>query len=220
MPPAENGTSRLVNLKHMFRSLRGRNYALFFFGQGVSVVGTWMQTTALAMLVYVMTDSKWMLGVVGFASAIFSFLVAPIAGVFTDRWNRRSILLVTQSLALLQAAILAALTLTHTLQIGHILALAFFSSLINAVDVPNRQSFVVQMVDRREDLPNAIALNSFLFNGARLIGPVLAGVVVAFLGRGGLLPGQRPQFPCGACRGAGDENRAADAHRPAKTSPP
>src|ERR1035437_9702422 len=171
MPPPESATTRLTNFEHMFRSLRGRNFSLFFFGQGVSVVGTWMQSTALAWLVYRITNDPLMLGLVGFAGTIFSFLISPIAGVFTDRWNRHRALVAMPALSMLQAGVLAALTLTGTIQVWHILALAVFIGVVNAIDIPNRQSFVVQMVERREDLPNAIALNSFLFNSARLVGP-------------------------------------------------
>ena len=166
------------NLRHTLRALRGRNYALFFVGQGLSLIGTWMQGTALAILIWQMTHRPQDLGMVGFSSTIFGFLLAPLAGVFSDRWNRRRVLLVTQSLATVQACVLAALTLTGAIQIWHIMGMAAFLGLVNAFDIPTRQSFVVQMVDHREDLPNAIALNSFMFNGARLIGPLVAGIVI------------------------------------------
>jgi MFS family permease len=178
MPSLEPPTTRLTNFQHMFRSLRGRNFSLFFFGQGVSVVGTWMQSTALAWLVYRITNDPLMLGLVGFAGTIFSFLISPIAGVFTDRWNRHRALVAMQALSMLQAGVLAALTLSGTIQVWHILALAVFIGVVNAIDIPNRQSFVVHMVPKREDLPNAIALNSFLFNSARLVGPPIAGYII------------------------------------------
>ena len=178
MPSPEPPTTRLTNLEHMFRSLRGRNYLLFFFGQGISNIGTWMQSMALGWLVYKLTNDPFMLGLVGFAGTIVSFLISPIAGVFTDRWNRHRALVAMQALSMLQAGVLAALTLTGTIQVWHILALAMFIGAVNGIDIPNRQSFVVQMVQRREDLPNAIALNSFLFNGARLLGPPVAGYIV------------------------------------------
>lgn len=162
----------------MFRSLRGRNFLLFFFGQGISVIGTWMQSMALGWLVYKLTNDPFMLGLVGFAGTIVSFLISPVAGVFTDRWNRHRALVVMQALSMLQAGVLAALTLTGTIQVWHIVTLAMFLGVINGIDIPNRQSFVVQMVQRREDLPNAIALNSFIFNGARLLGPPIAGYIV------------------------------------------
>jgi len=132
----------------------------------------------MGVLIWQLTGSALDLGLVGFASTICGFMLAPFAGVFSDRWPRRRVLLVTQSLAMVQAAILATLTLTGIIQVWHIMVLAAVMSLIMAFDIPTRQSFVVQMVDRKEDLPNAIALNSFLFNGARLIGPVVAGIVM------------------------------------------
>lgn len=162
----------------MFRSLRGRNYALFFAGQGVSVVGTWMQSTALSWLVYRLTGDPFMLGLVQFVAQLPAFLISPIAGVYADRWNRHKMLLVMQSLMMLQAVSLTLLTLTGQIQVWQIVCLALFMGMLNAVDIPNRQSFVVQMVPRREDLPNGIALNSFLFNGARLVGPSIAGFVI------------------------------------------
>jgi MFS family permease len=162
----------------MLRALRGRNYALFFVGQGLSLIGTWMQGTAMGILIWQMTGRPQDLGLVGFFGTIFGFLLSPFAGVLSDRWPRRRVLLVTQSLAIVQAGVLAALTLTGVIQIWHIMVLAGFMSLVTAFDIPTRQSFVVQMVDRREDLPNAIALNSFMFNGARLIGPLIAGIII------------------------------------------
>jgi MFS family permease len=125
-----------------------------------------------------MTRSPQDLGWVGFASTIFGFLLGPFAGVVSDRWDRRRVLLVTQSLSLAQAGVLAVLALTGTIHVWHVMLLAGFMGLVNSFDIPTRQSFVVQMVDRKEDLPNAIALNSFLFNGARLIGPLIAGAVI------------------------------------------
>jgi MFS family permease len=166
------------NLRHTLRALRGRNYSLFFMGQGLSLIGTWMQGTAMAVLIWQMTHRPQDLGMVGFCGTVFGFLLAPFAGVFSDRWPRRRVLLVTQSLSLIQASAVAVLTLTGVIQIWHVMALAAFMSLINAFDIPTRQAFVVQMVDRKEDLPNAIALNSFMFNGARLIGPLVAGFVI------------------------------------------
>jgi len=168
----------------MFRALSHRNYKLFFSGQGISMIGTWMTRVATSWLVYKLTGSAFLLGAVGFAGQIPSFVLAPFAGVFVDRWNRHRLLLVTQVLAMLQSAGLAVLTLTGTIQIWHVIALAIFQGLINAFDMPARQSFVVQMVEDRADLPNAIALNSTLVNGARLIGPSVAGVVIALVGEG------------------------------------
>ena len=168
----------------MFRALSHRNYKLFFSGQGISMIGTWMTRVATSWLAYKLTGSAFLLGAVGFAGQIPSFVLAPFAGVFVDRWNRHRLLVVTQVLAMLQSAGLAVLTLTGTIQIWHVIALAIFQGLINAFDMPARQSFVVQMVEDRADLPNAIALNSTLVNGARLIGPSVAGVVIALVGEG------------------------------------
>jgi len=148
------------------------------------MIGTWMTRVATSWLVYKLTGSAFLLGAVGFAGQIPSFVLAPFAGVFVDRWNRHRLLVVTQVLAMLQSAGLAILTLTGTIQIWHVIALAIFQGLINAFDMPARQSFVVQMVEDRADLPNAIALNSTLVNGARLIGPSVAGVVIALVGEG------------------------------------
>lgn len=163
----------------MTRALRYRNYQLFFFGQGTSVAGTWMQTTAMGWLVYRMTGSALLLGVVGFASQIPATIAAPLGGVIADRHNRRRILVVTQSLAMLQAAALTVLVFTGMIQVWHIVALSICLGLINSFDVPTRQSFVVNMVERKEDLGNAIALNSLLFNSARFIGPTIAGILIA-----------------------------------------
>jgi MFS family permease len=165
----------------MLRALRGRNYQLFFVGQGVSLIGTWMQGTAQGWLVYRMTGSKALLGVVAFASQIMTLLLSPVAGVVADRTNRRRLLVITQTAALLQAVTLAALTLSGVIQVWHIVALAALMGSIMGLDIPVRQSFVVEMVDRREDLPNAIALNSSLFNAARIAGPALAGMLIAAL---------------------------------------
>jgi len=172
------------------RSLSHRNYRLFFMGQGISLIGTWMQNLALSWLVYRLTGSKLLLGVVGFSSQILTFLAAPFAGVVADRVNKRSLLVVTQSVALAQALVLAALTLmkhadgTPVIQVWHIVVLSGVLGLVNGFDMPTRQSFVVEMLEDRADLPNAIALNSFMFNGARLIGPSIAGVVIKLVGEG------------------------------------
>jgi MFS family permease len=168
----------------MVRALAHRNYRLFFSGQGVSMIGTWMTRVATSWLVYRLTGSAFLLGAVGFAGQIPSFLLAPIAGVLVDRWDRHRLLVWTQVLAMLQSLALAALTLGGVIEIWHVLALSVFQGLINAFDMPARQAFVSEMVDRREDLPNAIALNSSLVNGARLVGPTVAGVVIAAVGEG------------------------------------
>ena len=171
-------------MKFILRALRHRNYRLFFGGQSVSLIGTWMQQIAMSWLVYRLTDSPFLLGVVGFTSQIPALLFSPIAGVYADRWNRYHLLIATQSLASVQAFILAFLTLSGIVQVWHLILLSFFLGVVNSFDMPIRQSFVVEMLERKEDLGNAIALNSSLFNGARLIGPSIAGIVIALVGEG------------------------------------
>jgi MFS family permease len=168
----------------MFRALRYRNYRLFFIGQGISLIGTWMQQIALSWLVYRLTDSVFLLGAVTFSSQIPSFILGPFAGVIADRFNRQKVLILTQALSMLQASTLAALVLTETIQIWHVLTLSALLGTINAFDMATRQAFVVQMVDQREDVSNAIALNSSMFNMARLVGPSIAGVLIAAVGEG------------------------------------
>ncbi len=171
-------------LSLIFRALSSRNYRLFFGGQGISLIGTWMQQIAMSWLVYRMTNSPFLLGLIGFSSQICSLFFAPFAGVISDRWNRHRILVATQSLAMIQAFILAVLTLTGVVTVLHLIILALFLGFVNAFDMPTRQAFVVEMVEKREDLANAIALNSFLFNSARLVGPSIAGVLISILGEG------------------------------------
>lgn len=168
----------------MLRALGHRNYKLFFSGQGVSMVGTWMTRIATSWLVYRLTGSALLLGVVGFAGQVPSFALAPFAGVLVDRWDRHKLLVATQALAMLQSLALAVLALTGLIKIWHVIALSIFQGVINAFDMPARQSFVVEMVERREDLPNAIALNSSMVNAARLLGPSIGGVVIAAVGEG------------------------------------
>jgi MFS family permease len=165
------------------RALRHRNFQLFFSGQLISLIGTWMQTVAQSWLVYRMTGSGLLLGSVGFASQIPVFLVAPLGGITADRANRQRIVIATQAASMLLAFVLAALTLTHRVLVWHIFVLAAMLGVVNAFDIPGRQSFLVDMVGK-EDLMNAIALNSSMFNGARVIGPAVAGVLVARLGEG------------------------------------
>jgi MFS family permease len=167
-----------------FRSLKHSNYRLFFAGQGISLIGTWMQQLAMSWLVYRMTHSALLMGIVGFSGMIPSFLLAPFAGVLADRWNKRRVLVITQTLSMLQAFALAALVLTQTVSIWHIIPLSIFLGCVNAFDIITRQAFVPDMLERKEDLGNAIALNSSLFNGARLIGPAFAGVLIALVGEG------------------------------------
>ncbi len=166
------------------RALRHPNFRLFFCGQSISLVGTWITRLATAWLVYRLTGSSLLLGVISFAGQIPTFLVAPLAGVWVDRWDRRRVLLVTQVLAAVQSLLLAGLTLSGRITISEIVWLSMFQGLINAFDMPARQSFLVQMVDGRADLSNAIALNSTMVNGARLLGPALAGITIAAVGEG------------------------------------
>jgi MFS family permease len=171
-------------LQFASRALGHRNYRLFFAGQGVSLIGTWMQQIAMSWLVYRLTGSPSLLGLIGFVSMAPMFFATSIAGVFVDRWNRRRLLLATNSFAMTQAAILAVLTLTGHIAVWHIFVLGFCLGLVNAFDMPTRQSFVIDMVERKQDLSNAIALNSAMFNSARLVGPALAGLAVAAFGEG------------------------------------
>ncbi len=171
-------------LGFMVRALHHRNYKLYFTGQSISLIGTWMTRIATSWLVYRLTGSALLLGLVGFAGQIPSFLLAPFAGVLIDRWNRHRLLVVTQALAMIQSAALAVLTLTGVINIWHVLGLSLFQGLINAFDMPARQSFVIEMVEKREDLPNAIALNSSMVNAARLLGPSIGGVIIAAVGEG------------------------------------
>jgi MFS family permease len=164
-----------------FRSLRHRNFQLYFGGQLVSVAGTWMQAVAQAWLVYEISHSELTLGIVGFASAIPALLVLPWGGVIVDRVPKRALLIVTQASAMLLALILAVLAFTHTVQVWHVVALAAGLGLVNAFDAPARQAFVVDMVGR-EDMTNAIALNSMMFNSARVIGPAIGGLLLASVG--------------------------------------
>lgn len=177
-------THKKTDLKFIFRAFQYRNYRLFFSGQFISLTGTWMQGIALSWLTYRLTNSTLLLGLVGFAGQIPSLFVTPIAGVIIDRWYKRRILIITQIFAMLQAFVLAVLVLTNNIQVWHIVFLSIFLGVINAFDMPARQSFVVDMVEKKEDLGNAIALNSSMFNGARLAGPSIAGILVASVGEG------------------------------------
>ena len=160
-------------LRTIFRSLKYRNYRLFFSGQGISLIGTWMQRIAMPWMVYNITGSVFLLGVVGFAGQIPTFILSPFTGVLTDRWNRYHVLIVTQILAMLQALFLTWLIFFGTIELWHIVLLSVLLGCISAFDIPARQSFVVDLVEKKEDLGNAIALNSLMFNGARIIGPSL-----------------------------------------------
>lgn len=175
---------RMTGLKFALRALQYRNYRLFFGGQSFSLIGTWMQQLALGWLAYDLTNSAFLLGIISFAGMIPTLAVSPLAGVFSDRWNRYHILIATQSLSMLQALLLAVLTLTGTIKYEYIVALAIFLGIVNAFDIPARQSFVIDIVEKKEDLGNAIALNSLMFNGARLIGPSIAGILIGLAGEG------------------------------------
>jgi len=168
----------------MFRALQYRNYRLFFCGQGLSLIGTWIQQVAMGWLVYRLTNSAWLLGVIGFSGQIPAFFLTPIAGVLADRLPRRHVLIVTQTLAMVQAFALGVLVLSGAIRVWHIVAMSAFMGAVNAFDMPTRQSFVIEMVENKENLGNAIALNSSLFNSARLIGPTIAGIVIRLAGEG------------------------------------
>lgn len=173
-----------IDFKLIFRALTHRNYRLFFSGQIISLTGTWMQQVAVGWLVYRMTNSPFLLGIVGFVGQIPTFLFTPFAGVIADRHNRRSMLLITQTLAMCQALILALLILTRHIQVWQIIVLSAVLGAINSFDIPIRQAFTVEMIENREDLGNAIALNSSMVNAARLIGPSIAGLLIASVGEG------------------------------------
>jgi MFS family permease len=179
--PAPRGEARFA---FALRALKYRNYRLFFGGQIVSLVGNWMTSVATAWLVYRLTGSAWMLGVVGFAGQIPSFLLAAPAGILVDRVDKHRLLVVTQSAAMLQSFSLAAMVLSGHASIAGLIALNAVDGVINALDMPLRQSFVVEMIEKKEDLGNAIALNSSMVNAARMIGPSIGGGVIALAGEG------------------------------------
>lgn len=181
---ANAGVSALANYSHAWRALRHQNFRLFFGGQSISLVGTWMTRIATSWLVYRLTKSSLLLGTVSFAGQIPTFLLAPLAGVVVDRIDRRKVLVWTQTLAMLQSLALAWLTLAHRITIGEVLALSALQGIINAFDMPGRQSFMVKMVEDRTDLSNAIAINSSMVNAARLLGPSLAGLLIAATNEG------------------------------------
>ncbi len=181
---ADVKSKRPAAWKFVLRALRYRNYRLFFGGQSISLIGTWMTRIATAWLVYRLTHSAFLLGVVGFAGQIPTFILGPFAGVWVDRWGRHRTLVITQVLSMLQSFALAGLALRGTITIADIIWLSLAQGFINAFDMPARQAFVVQMIENREDLGNAIALNSSMVHVARLLGPSIAGVVIAAVGEG------------------------------------
>lgn len=173
-----------TDLKLAFRALRHRNYRLFFFGQGISLIGTWMQQIAMSWLIYRLTNSPFMLGAVGFVGQMPVFILTPLAGVLADRHNRKNMVILAQLAAMIQAFILAFLVLTNQIQVWHLFVMNVFLGVIASFDIPIRQAFTVEMIENREDLGNAIALNSSLLNATRLIGPSVAGLLIAFMGEG------------------------------------
>jgi MFS family permease len=182
-------SSEPSNVAFMLRALRYPNYRLFFGGQLVSLVGTWLTSVASSWLVYRLAteghhSAPWMLGLVGFAGQIPMFLITPVAGVWVDRWNRHSILVGTQTLSMLQSFALAALALADRIDIPWLVALNAVQGLVNALDVPARQAFTVEMIEDRDDLGNAIALNSSMVHAARLVGPAIAGYLIYAFGEG------------------------------------
>jgi MFS family permease len=179
-PPGTNNS----RLKFALRALRHRNYRLFFAGQSLSMVGNWITQVATSWLVYRLTNSPFLLGLVGFSGQIPALVLTPFAGVWVDRWNRHRVLKVTQFLSMLESFALAALALTNHINIWHIVGLTMFQGVVNAIDMPARQTFVVEMIEDRTDLPSAIALNSTMVNGARLVGPSIAGIIIAVAGEG------------------------------------
>lgn len=179
----DESPKRRLGLRTTVRALRHRNFQLFFSGQLISLVGTWMQNIAQDWLVYRLTGSSLLLGVVAFVSQIPIFLLAPVAGLVADRYNRHRIVIATQSTSMVLALTLATLTLTGRIRIWEIMVLASLLGVVNAFDIPARQAFLIDMVGR-EDLLNAIGLNSSMFNSARIVGPAIAGIVVASVGEG------------------------------------
>jgi len=171
-------------MSRLTRALRHRNYRLFFSGQSLSLVGTWITRVATSWLVYRLTGSELLLGVVGFCGQIPTMLLAPFAGVLVDRWDRHRLLVLTQVLSMLQSFALAVLTLRHQITVPWLLGLQILQGVINAFDTPARQAFVVEMVEDRADLANAIALNSSMVNGSRIIGPSIGGALIAAVGEG------------------------------------
>jgi MFS family permease len=188
-PPAEEFSAPPIGqqptgFSHAWRALRHRNFRLFFGGQSISLIGTWMTRIATSWLVYRLTGSALLLGTVSFAGQIPTFLIAPFAGVWVDRLDRRQVLVWTQALSMVQSLALAGLTLSHRITIPWVLALSVMQGLVNAFDMPGRQAFMVQMVEDRRDLSNAIAINSSMVNMARLVGPSLAGMLIAVSSEG------------------------------------
>src|SRR6478752_159835 len=183
LPAVAAQPAALGQLDHTFRALRHRNFRLFIGGQIISLVGTWMQNVAQSWLVYRLTHSELLLGTAWFCSQIAVFALGPLGGLAADRFSRQKLVIVTQSLSMLQAFALAALTLSGRVEVWHVLALGGLLGIINAFDMPGRQALVIHMTSE-EDLLNAISLNSAVFNTARVLGPGVAGLLVAAVGEG------------------------------------
>jgi len=175
---------QIEKFKDTFRALRNRNYRLFYAGQGISLIGTWLQRTTMGWFIYRLTGSVFLLGLIGFVSSIPSLFVNPFAGAIADKYNRHRIIIITQFMFMIQATTLAILVLTNTVQVWHVICLNLFLGLTEGLDSPIRQSFVVDMIEDKRDISNAIALNSALFNSARLIGPSVAGVLIVYFSEG------------------------------------
>lgn len=184
MEPRQVASAGQSWLSMVLRSLGHRNFRLFFGGQLVSLTGTWMQQIAISWLVYRLTDSPLLLGVVVFSGQVPTFLLASFAGVIADRSNRHRILIVTQTLAMVQALVLTVIVFSGSVQVWHIIALSAFIGIVNAFDIPTRQAFFIEMIEKKEDLGNAIALNSSIVNSARFLGPTIGGLVIAGFGEG------------------------------------
>jgi MFS family permease len=173
-----------TGLRSLLRALRHRNFRLYFIGQTISFVGTWMQRIALGWLIYRLTNSEFLLGLVGFVSQIPTLILSPFAGVIADRWNRHRLIVACQIVMMLQALVLAALVMTDIITVWEIIVLGVVSGVVGAFDMPARQTFMIEMLDDKNDLGNAIALNSSIVNGARLIGPSIGGILIALVGEG------------------------------------
>ncbi len=180
-------TSFLIDwrtFRKVFSSLQSRNYRLYFTGQSISLIGSWMQSVAISWLVYRLTGSVFLLGLIGFTNQIPAFILSPFSGVLTDRYNKRRIMLLVQFGYMLQALIMTILVMANVIMVWHIILLSVMFGILSAFDAPARHSLVIDLIDNPEQLGNAIALNSAIFNGARLIGPAIAGVIIAVAGEG------------------------------------
>ena len=181
---AKSAGVKASGFKFMFRALGSRNYRLFSMAQCVSLIGTWTQYAALGWLAYRLTGSTVLLGAVAFSNQIPTLFLGPLAGIAADRFDRKRLLFLTQGLSMVQALVLAVLVLPGTIAAWHIIVLSVFIGALNALDNPVRQAFVVEMVEKKEDLSDAIPLNSALVNGARIIGPSVAGILICTVGLG------------------------------------